>query len=818
MIKSYFKIAWRNIYRHKGYATINILGLALGICACIVIYLITSFELSFDKFHPDKERIYRIVGELRRSSGETEFLNSLIPDVAGFQKQIPGFEAEAGFHLYGANIKIPDGDKPAKKFDNRIEGSYSSSTIITWPDYFDVFKYDWLVGNAAVLKDPYNVVLSENRAHKYFGNIPLAEMIGKTVIYDDSLQVHVMGIVKDWNKNTDFGFTDFISISTATNSFLKNHIPTDDWSNLSPHRSMAFVKLAKGTTAAQINNRFETFIKEHVKLDNPGSALTMRLQPLTGIHFTSDFHRGDDGDDFRKPYLPTLYALMGLALFILLIAAVNFINLSTAQSMQRVKEIGVRKVMGSNKMNIVFQFLTETLVLTLFAVIVSVLLVKPVLSVFSAFIPQGITFRPFETSTLIFLLTVTVVTSLLAGFYPAKVLASYLPVLSLKGSIVRKVGGKVNLRKGLIVFQFSISLVFIIGSIVIGNQIRFMRDTDKGFNSDAILTINHWGDRGGKIRIFAESIKNIAGVDKAILQGNPPMGFAHGGESFKYKGKDEINLDVSFDAANEDFIPFYRMKLIAGRNMMHSDSLKELVINETCSRAMGFTNPAEVVGKFLYNNDKPYPVVGVVSDFHEGSFHEGMKPVVIAKMPQRESSIAIKLGTTEKKVSDVKLILSKLEKQWKKIYPDEGFNYSFLNEAITRLYEQETKTAWLMNMAMGITIFISCMGLFGLVMFAAQRRTKEIGIRKVLGASVADITTMLSKDFIVLVIIAILIASPIAWYFMDKWLQDFAYRINISWWVFILAGATAVLIALLTVSFQAIKAAIANPVKSLRTE
>jgi ABC-type antimicrobial peptide transport system permease subunit len=252
--------------------------------------------------------------------------------------------------------------------------------------------------------------------------------------------------------------------------------------------------------------------------------------------------------------------------------------------------------------------------------------------------------------------------------------------------------------------------------------------------------------------------------------------------------------------------------------MMHSDSLKELVINETCSRAMGFTNPAEVVGKFLYNNDKPYPVVGVVSDFHEGSFHEGMKPVVIAKMPQRESSIAIKLGTTEKKVSDVKLILSKLEKQWKKIYPDEGFNYSFLNEAITRLYEQETKTAWLMNMAMGITIFISCMGLFGLVMFAAQRRTKEIGIRKVLGASVADITTMLSKDFIVLVIIAILIASPIAWYFMDKWLQDFAYRINISWWVFILAGATAVLIALLTVSFQAIKAAIANPVKSLRTE
>jgi putative ABC transport system permease protein len=817
MIRNYFKIAWRNIYRHKGYATINILGLALGICACIVIYLITSFELSFDKFHPDKERIYRIVGELQRSSGEKEFLNSLIPDVAGFQKQVPGFEAEAGFHLYGANIKIPDGDKPAKKFDNRIEGSYSSSTIITWPGYFDVFRYDWLVGNAAVLKDPYNVVLSENRAHKYFGNIPLAEMIGKTVIYDDSLQVRVAGIVKDWNKNTDFGFTDFISVSTATNSFLKNQIPTDDWSSLSPHRSMAFVKLAKGTTAAQINKRFETFIKEHVKLHNSGSALSMRLQPLTGIHFTSDFHRGDDGDDFRKPYLPTLYALMGLAFFILLIAAVNFINLSTAQSMQRVKEIGVRKVMGSNKMNIMFQFLTETLVLTLFAVIVSVLLVKPVLSAFSAFIPQGIIFQPFKTSTLIFLLIITLVTSLLAGFYPAKILASYLPVLSLKGATAQKTGGKVNLRKGLIVFQFSISLIFIIGSIVIGNQIRFMRDTDKGFNSDAILTINHWGDRGGKTKIFAESIKNIAGIDKVILQGNSPMGFAHGGQNFTYKDRNEIiDLPVSFDAADENFIPFYQMRLIAGRNMIHSDSMKELVINETCSRVMGLIKPGDAVGKSLYLNDKPYPVVGVVADFHEGSFHEAMKPVVIAK--EREWSIAIKLAATEKKVSDVKLILSELEKQWKKIYPDEGFNYSFLNEAITRLYDQETKTAWLMNMAMGITIFISCMGLFGLGMFAAQRRTKEIGIRKVLGASVANITMMLSKDFIVLVIIAILIASPIAWYFMNQWLADFAYRINISWWVFILAGVTAVLIALLTVSFQAIKAAIANPVKSLRTE
>ena len=296
-----------------------------------------------------------------------------------------------------------------------------------------------------------------------------------------------------------------------------------------------------------------------------------------------------------------------------------------------------------------------------------------------------------------------------------------------------------------------------------------MSDTDKGFNSDAIVTINHWGDRDGKTRVFAESIKHIAGIDKVILQGNSPMGFAHGGQNFKYKGRDEIiDLPVSFDAGNEDFIPFYQMKLIAGRNMMHSDSLKELVINETCSKAMGLTTPGDAVGKFLYRNGNPYPVVGVVADFHEGSFHESMKPVVIAKMPERERSIAIKLATTQKQVSDVKEILSELETQWKKLYPDEALNYSFLNEAITWLYEQEAKTAWLMNVAMGITIFISCMGLFGLAMFTAERRTKEIGIRKVLGASVANIAAMLSKDFVILVVVSLVIASPVAWYFMNS--------------------------------------------------
>ncbi|HXB44655.1 MAG TPA: ABC transporter permease [Puia sp.] len=818
MLRNYFIIAWRNITRHKAFTGINALGLAFGICACIAIYLITSYELGFDRFHPDKERIYRIVGDAQRTNGEKEFLNCPVLDAASLQQSIAGFEVSSGFHDYGGSISIPDGTKPLKRFENKIQNSYQSTAIITWPAYFDIFKYQWLQGNAQTLKEPFKVVLTESRARKYFGDIPLASIIGKTVIYDDSLEVHVSGIVKDWEHLSDFNYTDFISISTATHSFLKNQIPTDDWNSLRPHNANAFVKLAKGVTPVQINARLAAFVEKHSKELGPGNSLTLYLQPLDDIHFTKEFHRGDDGDDFRKPYLPTLYALMGVAVFILIIAVANFINLSTAQSIQRAKEIGVRKVLGGNKNNIMFQFLTETCVLTVLSVFVSILLVNPVLYLFKGYVPSGVRFDLLSVDTLTFLFVITLVITLLAGFYPAKVLASYLPALSLKGVSFQKGTGRINLRRALIVFQFTISLIFIIGAIVIGKQISFMDKADKGFNSDAIIVINHWRDREGKLKVFAGNLKHIAGIRKTILQDHSPMGFAQGEQNFKYKGNGIIDQLVYFNQGDEDFIPFYQMKLLAGRNIVHSDSMRELVINETYSRTLGFENPQDAIGKFLYSSDKAYPVVGVVADFHQGSFHEAIHPAVIARSPGREWSLAIKLNGSEKKSAEVKTIIDQMEKQWKKIFPDEPFNYSFLNEAISWLYGQEQNTAWLVKVAMGITIFISSMGLFGLGMFTAQRRTKEIGIRKVLGASVSDIAAMLSKDFVQLIVIAIVVASPIAWYFMNHWLEDFVYRTDISWWIFGLAGVFAITIALLTVSFHAIKAAVANPVESLRTE
>ncbi len=824
MFRNYLTIAWRNIVRNKVYTFINVTGLALGICACIVIYLVTLFDFSFDQFHPDKERIYRIVGQIRNAGGEDIFLNSLVPDVAGLENQVPGFEAKAAFYNYGFDVSVPDGEKQPKKFDNTIPGSHSTSIILTWPQYFDVFSYQWVQGSAQTLNEPFKVVLTENRAKKYFGDLPMKDMIGKTLIYDDSLRITVSGIVKDWTGNTDFGFTDFISVSTATHSFLKSSTPTEDWSSLQPHGSMAFVKLAKGTTAATINSRFETFIKDHVKFRQPGSKLSMWLQPLNDIHFTKDSRRGDDGDDFRKAYMPVLYGLMGIALFILIIAGVNFINLSTAQSIQRAKEIGVRKVLGSNKTNITLQFLTETFVLTLAAVGLAVLLVNPVLTLFKDYIPFGVVFHPFAPSTISFLIIVTVFTTLLAGFYPSRVLAAYLPVLSIKGTSAMNGTGKWNPRKALIVFQFTISMIFIIIAMVMGKQLNFMKDADKGFNSDAVIVINKWRDHSGKMGVFAENIRHIAGIDQVLWQGNAPMGFAQMNSTYKFRDKkNEITIKPILETGDDGYIPFYQMKLIAGRNMVHSDSLAELVVNETLARTIGFENPADAVGHQLYSNmnqqgERSYPIVGVVADFHQGSFHDAIQPAVIENLGAFKYSIAIRLSRSEKNTSDVKTILSAMEVQWKKIFPESPMDYNFMNESIGWLYGQEEKTAWLVNVAMVITIFISCMGLFGLGMFTAQKRTREIGIRKVLGAGIPDIVIMLSKDFVKLILVAIIIASPVAYYYMHQWLQDYVYRTNISWWIFAVAGLSAIFIGLITTCFQAIKAAVVNPVKSLRSE
>jgi len=822
MLRNYFIIAWRNITRSKIYTAINVLSLALGITACLVIYLIAHYEFGFDTFHPDGKRIYRIVSSGQEENGIKHAWTTVSPAVpAAIREEISGIEKLVTLYDFKAEISIPNEDKTSKKFESRLDGGYIT-TVLTEPSYFDIFKYEWLVGDSITsLKDPFKVVLTESRARLYFGSLGLEKILGKEIVYDDSLRASVSGIVKDWHENTDFPLTDFISISTIRNSFLKNAILLDSWNCCNSIHPTVFVKLEQGTTPAKIDSQFDGFIERRKSLlVSLGSKFSMHLQPLTDIHFTSDFNRDDgilhmDGDSFRKAHLPTLYGLMGGTLFILVIAIVNFINLSTALSIRRAKEIGIRKVLGSARKSISIQFLIETFIQAFIAVCLSILLVKPVLSAFSSYMPNGLKFEMLNTSTLLFILLLTVVTSLLAGFYPAKVLSSYLPVLSLKGNGSNGNNNKEYLRKGLIVFQFTISLIFITGAIVIVNQIHFMQ-RELSFTNGKVISL--WGGEIDKAKILADKIRQVAGVTKVALQGFPPLGMARAIRVMRTKGKYENYVGVSMKTGNEDFIPLYDMKFLAGRNLRPSDSLKEFVINRSYSKVMGFKKPEEALGQMIFLDVKAFPVVGVVEDFHEGSFHEPIRPMVIANDPQDENKIVFKMDRIEGKEANLQSILSVVEKQWKQVYADRPFNYSLLDDDIAWLYEKEEREAKLANAIMMITIFISCIGVFGLSMFSAQVRTREIGIRKVLGATVSNIVAMLSGEFMLLILLAILISSPIAWYIMSNWLQDFAYHIEIRWWVFVVSGFAAMGIALITVSFQSVKAALTNPVDSLRSE
>lgn len=788
----------------------------MGVCTCIVIYLVTSYDFSFDKFHPDRQRIYRIGCKQEGF----DFTSGVIPAAApaAFKAEIPGIESVTGYFVMWTKISVPEADRTIKKFNCEIEGGNGTGIIVAGPDYFNIFRHDWIAGSASTsLRKPFNVVLTESRARKYFGSIPLDKMIGREVVYDDSLRLSVSGIIADWKENSDFAYTDFISFNTIESSFLKDRwhgMHTNSWDPPPINRWIfSFVKLSQGAKITDIDARLQLMVKKYMLLN--ADEFRFQIQPLSNIHFNTDYSH----EDARKAHLPTLYILTGVALFILILAAINFINLSTAQSIQRAKEIGVRKVLGSSRAALVSQFLGETFVITFLAVCIAVIMVKPVLSLFSDFIPKGVSFHLSNPSVLFFLFLITVCTTLLAGLYPAKVLSSYLPIESLKGQASQKGNGKWFLRKGLIVFQFTISLIFIIGTITIGKQIRYMLNTDFGFKTDAIVTFyTDWRNDHHKINILEERIKQLPGIKEIVLQSNAPGGWGHAFGGISFKGKTEIKFEASMDLGNEKFIPFYDIKLIAGRNIRHSDSLQEFVINETCAKALGFAKPADAIGKFIEHDNKIVPIVGIAGDFHETSFHDPIKPVVIGHIPEREFGMGIKLATKGNQLINAQQTLSAIEKIWKDIYPKDDFHYAFIDDAIASFYETEQKTSKLVRVAMIVTIFISCIGLFGLVMFSAERRTKEIGIRKVLGASILDIASMLSKDFIMLVLTAILIASPIAWYFGNRWLEDFAYRVDMNWWIFISAGVGAVLIALITVSFQAIKAASANPVKSLRTE
>jgi putative ABC transport system permease protein len=820
MLRNYFRIATRILARNKLYTVINVLGLALGVCGCIVIWLVGSFEMSFDRFHPGGDRIYRVVGSPKNPVFQWSVAIPPMPEA--MRQQIPGLEAVATCFDYNGSprVRVPEAGKPDRICEPHQEWQDDDVTGIAIADqgWFKVFQYKWLAGNpATALSQPFAVVLTEQAVRRYFGVLAPIDVMGRELVYEDSLHVRVSGVVRDWTERSDLAFTDFISLPTVGVSFLKRLRHMDDWITHMGgglyYWPYCYVKLAGGIAPAQVEMQMDRILARQV-LTSPKNPFREVLQPMADIHFNNDYR-----DTHHKANLPTLYALTGIALFILVLAVVNFVNLSTAQSLQRAKEIGVRKVMGSGRRGLILQFMVETGMLTALAVVIAALLVWPVMRAFQDYIPNEARFNPIAPLNLLFLIGITLGVTVLAGFYPARVLAGYQPVQTLKGSGSMKGGEKWWLRRSLIVFQFTISLVFIIVTLVIGNQIRFMLNTDYGFKTDAIVTVvGQWNDTTEKIKVLEQRFSRLPGVAEVVREDGPPAGWGDSTWGMTYKGKTVLQLQPNVKWADERYIPFYSMRLVAGRNFRHSDSLTEFVINETQAKQLGFAQPADAIGQLLYFGKKSYPIVGVVADFHEMSFRDAVQPAVMGHLPRVEWFLGVKLASAGKGVENVKATLDAMEKSYKEVFPNESFNPRFMDDLIREMYDEEQKTASLVRVAMGLAIFISCMGLFGLSLFTAERRAGEIGIRKVLGATTGDIALMLNRQFVRLVLLALVIASPIAWILAHRWLQDFAYRVPVDWWVFVLAGLGAIGLALVTVSYQSIRAAMANPVKSLKAE
>lgn len=820
MLKNYFRIAVRNLMRHKLHTAINVIGLAIGISACLTIFVLVHYEQNFDTFHPDKERIYRVYSEY---SGLFNATNSGIafPVPAAIRKECAGVEAVGHFLTFNnLDITVENKTQQGKTFEEQ------KKIIVAEPDFFKVFtSYNWLVGTPeSALSEPFKVVLTESRAHFYFGNITLSEAIGREIVYNDSLRTTVSGIVADFTKQTDLDFTDFISFASVPTTWLKNDFGglegMKEWGSTTS-ASQLFIKLEKDVPTERITKQFDQLIETYQTDKDPKLTIEYKLQPLADLRYSTI---GIFNDSLPAAHRPTLRALLLVAALLLVIAGINFVNLATAQAVQRSKEVGVRKVLGGTRGILVLQFLGETLVITTIAMLFSILLAQGTIRFFHEFLPEGLTFNPLEPGMLAFIIGIVLVVSLLAGLYPAFVLSAFKPVVALKNQFFAKGtdSGAEWLRKGLIVFQFTFSLALIAGTLIISRQIQFMQNQDMGFNSDAVVHFNvPYQQTPEKKAILKNKLEQISSIRGVSLHASVPASNNVNTTVYRFNdGKETKDYEMYVKSADTAYIHLYDIPLLAGRNLQAMDSTREFLINETALHLLGFKTPQEALDKMIITDEKKgtaYPIVGVVQDFHSRSMHEPIHPLVILTNPYRYN-ISVKLATQGKNAGAFKQAMAQVERSWKEVYPDDKLEYTFVNEDIAKFYETEQRMSKLMATATGIAIFISCIGLFGLVSFTVVRRTKEIGIRKILGASIPDIVTLLSKDLLLLVLVAIVLGSPLAWYFTKQWLTDFAYRIDVSCWMFALAGVAAVAVALLTISLQAIRAAVANPVESLRSE
>lgn len=817
MFKNYFTVAFRNFWRNKAFSVINVSGLAIGISAALVIFLIVNYEFSFDKFEKDKDRIYRVVLDATFSGTEGHSAGVQAPLGAAIENEVTGVEQTVPvFQFQGdatAKVSVTTG-----RMNKQVIYKKQPNIVFTNQAYFPLLNYNWIAGSPkAAMQNPFSIVLTESRAKQYFPSLSAADIIGKQITYNDDISATVTGVVYDLNETTAFNAKEFISLATIAKTNLQDHFMMTVWNDWMVY-SQLYIKLSKGITAAQTEAQLKNLLNKYNKNANKDASnkMSFHLQPLSDVHFNQNYASFGQ----RIANKSSLYGLLAIAGFLLLLGCINFINLTSAQSAQRAKEIGIRKTIGSSKGQLIIQFLSETFFITIIATAISVSLTPLLLRMFADFIPPGLHFDLFHQPALIlFLFLFVIAVSFLSGLYPALILSGYKPASVLKSSAFINSGQTRNVwvRKTLTVSQFVIAQFFIIATMMVSKQISYSMNADLGFKKDAILTFEAPHDtvatHGKQLLREIQSIPEVEMASTGFLSPTD-VGVSFG--NISYSERKDVTGNVQIRWGDPNYIRVYGLQLIAGRNVEVSDTMKEFIINQTYAKMLGFQKPEDALNKYLQFNGKNMQIVGVMKDFHDQSFHSSIGPLVFAGSTGSTFHIRLKPNLATGYVWQK--AIEKIKKAYTQMYPEEDFTYSFFDDTIAKMYESEQHTARLLKWASGLAIFISCLGLLGLVIYITNTRTKEIGIRKILGASVAAIVSILSTDFIKLVLLAFIIAAPIAWWATYKWLQDFAYRTTMSWWVFALSGLIMILLSVLTLSIQTLKAAVANPAKSLRTE
>ncbi|MDN3583967.1 ABC transporter permease [Mucilaginibacter flavus] len=824
MFKTYFKIAFRGFWRHKLFTLINIIGLSIGLSAFLAIYFIVLHDFTFDKFHKDSDRIYRVVMNMSFQGHKNHLSGGPGPLAEAIKSQATGIEEITPVYSLSPHFVYIDKDKNAQK-------RFKDPDRITLVDqqYFKIFNYKWLAGPSQhALDAPGQVVLTSQQARLYFPSLSYHEMIGKVVVYD-SLKTTVSGIVETFTENSDFTFHDFISFSTATaNKHLADDLHIRNWERIS-WASQVFVKLTPGTPAPgvvkQINTIFKKSNPPRAEQKMPAPIVDLALQPLDDIHFNPDYNIFNFSWPASKT---TLYGLLASAIFLLLLACINYVNLTTAQAAQRAKEIGILKTLGSSRIQLVAQFLGETFFITSFAVCISVLLAPVILKMFADVISPDIHANILQPSIILFLLILIIVITILSGFYPAMVLSGYKPVTVLKKQVQDNTNKTRNawLRKSLTVSQFIVAQFFIMATILVSQQIYYALHKNLGFKKDAILLINTpWQtSKVSTNEVLLNEFRLMPQVALVGLGNDPPSADAFNRTRMTYDdGKKQITTEeIIVKSADENYIKIYQIKLLAGRNITQADTGKAIIINNTYAKILGFTTPREAIGKQLnWFDSRKVSIIGVVADFNQRSLHSTIYPSIITSgspIPRPMTTLHVSLKPETAGGKEWKTAITNMGKAWKKAYPDDDFDCHFYDETIARFYDEEQHTSTLLAWATGFSILISCLGLLGLAIYTTNQRTKEIGIRKVFGASVAQIVILLSTELISLILIAFIIVTPIAWYAVNKWMENFADHVAISWWTFVISGMGMLLTGLFTLSFRTIRAGMANPVKSLRNE